>query len=96
MAKDSPKEKRSVYPVQRVRDEWIHTLGIFSTFALAEAEANRYISHHAFQGYPKKFDRYAPNGWRKQSPDDDWGSTSFYILKYQLDVGSIQLGGKNV
>lgn len=94
MAKRSPKEKRSVYLVQKIRDEWTHTLGIFSTFALAEAEANRYISHYGFEGYPKKFDRYAPSGWRKQTADDDWGSTSFYILKYELDLGSTQLGGK--
>lgn len=91
MAKRSPKGK-SVYLVQRIRDEWTHTLGIFSTFELAKAEVNRFISHYGLEGYPKTFERYAPNGWKKELPADDWGDVRFYILKYELDTGSTQLG----
>jgi hypothetical protein len=83
--------KRRVYVAQKVNDDYTHILGIFSTFDLAVAEVNRYMSKYAFEGYPKEFERVADALWRKEKPDDDWGDIRFLICRYDLDLGSTQL-----
>lgn len=84
-------EKRRVYVAQKVNDDYSHILGIFSSFELAQAEMNRYLSKYNYTGYPKEFTRIADALWRKEKPDDDWGDQRFLICRYDLDVGSTQL-----
>lgn len=76
---------------KKINDDYTHVLGVFSSFSLAAAEVNRYLSKYNYTGYPKSFTREAESLWKKRKSKPDSYDLIFFICRYDLDVGGTQL-----